>query len=153
MRQRRVAAHEHHGELVVAQRLLTHVGLRGRAFENVQLAAERDVAPDEIEGAMPGDLEKPRPWLGGHAAEGPALENQRILHGLFREVEPRRSKPAREPRHHLSRAVAEQVLDERVDVGRRGHVHPRRYMSQIWRTSRLPASRCGWSLRKASTSS
>src|SRR2546427_111323 len=82
--QRGVAAREHHGELVVTQRLLTHVGLRGSAFEEVQLAAKRDVAADEIEGAMPGDLEKPRPRLGGHAAEGPRLEraDERVLHGL-----------------------------------------------------------------------
>jgi len=126
VRQGWMTAHEHHGELVV-QGGVAQLGLRKmvrRAVETIQLAAERDVAPDEIEGAMLGNLKEPRSRLCRHPAEGPRLEraDQRVLHGLLGEVEPRRAEPAREPRHHLARAVAEEVLDECVDVEGRGRV-------------------------------
>ena len=123
-RQRRVATHEHHGQLVVTQRgglRQGQWGLTTRLDEALELAAQRGLAPQEIERAVPRHLKEPGPRLGGHAAEGPCREraDERVLHCFLGEIEARRAKPARQPRHHLARAVAEEVLDQRADFGRR----------------------------------
>ena len=114
-----MATHEHHGEFVVAQ------GGGRRRFlqppvEAVELAAQRGFASEEIDGTIPRHLEEPAARLEGNAAEGPRGERSEegILHRLLGEIEAGRAEPAREPRHHVSRAMAEEVLDERADFGR-----------------------------------
>ena len=156
-RQGGVAAHEHHGQLVVADgpvigRVQIHDGAR-LALDDFELAPQGGFATEEIERAVLGDLKQPRARFSGHAAIGPRVEraDEGILHRLLREVQPRRAEAARERGHHASRAVAEQVLDERVDLGGRRGVHrvvqPLALMSSISRTSRLPAARWGWLAR------
>src|SRR5215467_1322184 len=120
-RQRRVAAHEDHGKLIVAQRSRGLAYRRGFGFRAyaVEVTSKRGVATEEIDGAVFRDLKEPSARLGGHPAERPDGEgaHEGVLHRLLGEIEPGRPEPAREPRHHLPRAVAEQMLDELANLG------------------------------------
>ena len=78
-----------------------------------------------------------------HALIGPGLESPQhgFLHGLFGQIEMRRTEQARQVRHHAARLVPEQVFQQQAPVSGEAVTIP-----QTCRTSIVPPySRCGWS--------
>jgi hypothetical protein len=137
----RMATHENHGELVVAEGII-RIALRdlgGNCKDRLELFAEHGVAPDDVERPVPRDREEPAARILGDAAEGPGLQrlHECILHHFFGKIEMVGPEHAREGGHHLSRTFAEQMVDERALLA---HQRP---MSSISRISRLPKFRCG----------
>jgi hypothetical protein len=120
--QRRMAAEKDHPQLVVAEGPVDgeragveRVGRAGDLGRDLRDApAERHVAAQGIERAVPGDAQEPRRGIVGNARERPLLQrlDERVLHDLFGELEVGRAEDAREPCDHLSRPVAEQMVHE-----------------------------------------
>jgi hypothetical protein len=139
--------HQHHAELVVAQfvseaRVFLRRTLAERSHELRLFVAQRGLATELVECAIAGHLEQPGARILRDAAQRPLLHrrHERLLHDLFGQRQMRRAEDPREGGDHLSRAVAEQMIDQRVDVRR--HV---RQASSMRRISMEPKSRCGQS--------
>ena len=89
-RERRVAAGEDELEAVVGQAVVGEVGggLRARLLELRQLQGQRAVAPEAVEGDVPGRRDDPGGRLGRHALDRPPGGGacERLLHGLLGQV-------------------------------------------------------------------
>ena len=93
-RQRRMAAHEHHAQLVVFDRgFLRLVGVAGRELQLLRdvmgAIAERRVAPKHVERTVARDAEQPSARVVGHAQARPLLQrlDERVLNDLFDEFQ------------------------------------------------------------------
>gem|GEM_PF-4567330 len=139
-----MTAHEHHPELIVAKlmresALFIDIALAKRGEDVRFFSAQRGLAAQLIERAVARNLEQPRRGIFGRSAETPELQrgDERLLHNLFREPEMLRAEDARQRGDHLSRAVAEEMVDQAVDGIHCGA------SSSISRISIEPNSRCG----------
>ncbi len=144
--QRRMAAHEHHPQLIVFDRRVG--GLHGRrplqlVCDLVGSRRERGMAPEHVERAVSRDAEEPSAGILRHPGVGPLLQRleERILDDFLRQFEMRGTEDAREPGDQLSRATAEQVVDQ-VVRGHGSHHHASGhfdvYIASTCRTSIVP---------------
>ncbi len=161
-RERRVIAREDHRELLVAEGIA--VALGSTEMDQVGLghgqlallAAEDAAAADEVERLVAGHLNEPGARVLGDAVVRP--EPERLEHGvlddLLGQVQVLQPESPAQAREHRRRVVAEQVVHQRVDLGRRvwGHVSgwP---MKSTWRSSIRPIGRWGQSEASRTASS
>ena len=112
-----MAAHEHHPQLVIvhcrlARRRIGQPLQVGRDL--VRAVPERRVAAQDVERAVARNAEQPAAGIVGHAGIRPLLQrlDERILHDFFSEIEVGGTEDTGQPGDHLSRAAAEQMVDE-----------------------------------------
>ena len=114
-----MAAHEHHAELVVFDgssrrfRRLSTAETIELELDLVRARVERLIAAQHIQGAVSRHTKEPPARVLRHAGVRPLLErlDERVLHDLLREIEVRRPEDPCEPRDHLPRPAAEQMVD------------------------------------------
>ncbi len=123
-----MAAHEHHPQLVVCDGVIDGLGRARRAVQIpvggplefqgdlVCPGGEGGVAAEDVEGAVARDAEEPPAGILRNAGVRPLLQRleERFLHDFFRQLQVGRAEDAREPGDHLSRAAAEQMVDQVV---------------------------------------
>lgn len=131
-RQRRVATHEHHPQLVVGE-LVAEGRLRRRgggphgggepACHLALLDRQATIAPDSVEGKVARDLDQPGHRLVGHAVarpQGQGAQERLLAHG-FDDVEAAGAEQARQGRGDGAGPGAEQRLDAGVNFLAWGH--------------------------------
>ncbi len=121
-RERRVAAGEHHTQLVVGQRAVEHLAGRlggvghvlQRGGQLVLLAVQGALAADDVQRMVPGHTHQPSRGIVGDAVVGPLAQRleQRFLHDVFGQLQALGPEDTRQGGDHLPRLVAEQVVYE-----------------------------------------
>ena len=147
-----MTAHQHHAESVIAQLVseswVLSVEIRQRRSDLRFFAAKSLLPPQLIERPVARHAEQPARRVVRHSVEAPLRQcrDQRLLHRLLGHREMLRTEDARQRSDHLSRAMAEQMVHQDVDL-----LH--QDIGSISRTSIDPKSRCGQPLASESASS
>jgi hypothetical protein len=83
--QRRMAAQQDHGQLIVQRDCLHGATFREETRDFVRPGGQRRFPPKHVQRPVPGHREQPRRRIGRHAAQGPLLQRfkQRVLHHVL----------------------------------------------------------------------